>query len=69
MVCISYSLRIWIFILRYMYMYIYQGVDLIIVLIYMRWLNDRLLAERVLGIDIILVGYDYDYGFEIVSII
>lgn len=35
----------------------------------MRWLNDRLLAERVLGIDIILVGYDYDYGFEIVSII
>lgn len=35
----------------------------------MRWLNDRLFAERVLGIDIILVGYDYDYGFEIVSII
>lgn len=69
MACVSYSLRIWIFILRYMYMYIYQGADLIIALTHMRWPNDRLLAERVPGLDIILAGHDHDYGLEIVSII
>lgn len=52
-----------------MYMYIYQGADLIIALTHMRWPNDRLLAERVPGLDIILAGHDHDYGLEIVSII
>lgn len=49
-------------------MYIYQGADLIIALTHMRWPNDRLLAERVPGLDIILAGHDHDYGLEIVSL-
>lgn len=44
-------------------------MDLIIALTHMRWPNDRLLAERVQDIDIILAGHDHDYGLEIVRII
>ncbi|XP_048735520.2 mannosylglucosyl-3-phosphoglycerate phosphatase-like isoform X3 [Ostrea edulis] len=44
-----------------------KGVDLIIALTHMRWPNDRLLAERVQDIDIILAGHDHDYGLEIVN--
>ncbi|XP_078337101.1 mannosylglucosyl-3-phosphoglycerate phosphatase-like [Crassostrea virginica] len=44
-----------------------KGVDLIIALTHMRWPNDRLLAEQVPGIDLILAGHDHDYGIEIVN--
>lgn len=44
-----------------------KGADLIIALTHMRWPNDRLLAERVPGLDIILAGHDHDYGLEIVN--
>ncbi|VEL08942.1 unnamed protein product [Protopolystoma xenopodis] len=42
--------------------------DLVIALTHMRWPNDRLLAQNVPEIDLVLGGHDHDYGIERISI-
>ncbi|KAJ8302993.1 hypothetical protein KUTeg_019389 [Tegillarca granosa] len=44
-----------------------QGADIVIAMTHMRWPNDRILAEKVDNIDIILGGHDHDYEVEQVN--
>ncbi|TNN16547.1 Trifunctional nucleotide phosphoesterase protein [Schistosoma japonicum] len=45
-----------------------QKCDLVIALTHMRWPNDRLLAENVPEIDLILGGHDHDYEYEWITL-
>lgn len=44
-----------------------EGVDFVIVMTYMKWKNDIRFVQYVEGFDLILGGYDYEYGIKKVN--
>jgi len=46
---------------------IFKGCDLVIALTHMRQVNDTILAEKAIGIDIILGGHDHDFFLNTIN--